>query len=364
MSLLFVESFDWINTSITGPNLDDVLGKRYDEVNVTTSTDAQIVVGRRSGGALQFRSSTNAQLIRTPVLRDATIDQGFVCGFALKTPTSLFFANSSFFSIMVGGAAQLVLRMETSGAVTVRRNAIFLETSPPILQVNRWYYMEIKGLVSTTAGFVVVKLDGTTVWSSATNLNTQDNTTVFWDSIKFNAGIGVNQTMDDLYICDTAGSVNNDFLGDTSVEHINPNAVGDDSVWTPSSAGDHYILIDDGTARTTSVDETDYVESGTTGQKDLFNYGSLATGPGLGDATTIHGIQINTWARITEIQPSDLLMKTKTGVTESDVTKTIRHDDVNQFMEFAVFELDADTAAAWTVSGINGAQFGIETGSI
>ncbi|KKK50416.1 hypothetical protein LCGC14_3125270 [marine sediment metagenome] len=40
------------------------------------------------------------------------------------------------------------------------------------------------------------------------------------------------------------------------------------------------------------------------------------------------------------------------------------HDDVNQFMEFAVFELDADTSVAWTVSGINGAQFGIESGTV
>lgn len=362
MSLLFMESFDWISTSITGPNLQTVLERRYDQVNVTSGTDATVVTGRRGGNALQL-GGLNSQGIRTPVLRDSTVDQGFVCGFAVKTPAT-FLSSSPFLSIMTGGATQLVLRMELSGAITARRAAIFLETSPPILQVNRWYYMEIKVIISTTGGSVIVKLDGITVWSSATNLNTRDETNTFWDGLLINAGMGTNQLIDDLYVCDTAGTVNNDFLGDTSVEHINPNAVGDNSAWTPSSAVDHYTLVDDGTARTTAVDETDYVESGTTSQKDLFNYASLTTGPGLGDATVIHGIQVNTWARITEIQPSDLIAKTKTGVTESDVTKTIRHDDVNQFMEFAVFELDSNTATAWTVSGINGAQFGIEAGAV
>lgn len=362
MSLLFIESFDWISTSITGANLQAVLKKRYDEATTTTGADASIVTGRRGGNAIQF-GNVASQFFRTPTLRDADVDEDFVCGFAVKTPP-IFFSNSIFLSIMVGGSPQLVIRMELSGAVTARRNTVFLETSPPIFQVNRWYYMEVKGVISTTVGSVVVKLDGTTVWSSATNLNTRNDTTTFWDGLKINAGMGANQTIDDLYICDTAGTVNNDFLGDTSVEHINPNAVGDNSAWTPSSAVDHYTLVDDGTARTTLVDETDYVESGTTGQKDLFNYASLATGPGLGDATLIHGVQVNTWARITEIQPSDLIAKTKTGTTEAGVTKTIRHDDVEQFMEFAVFELDADTGVAWTVSGINGAQFGIETGSI
>lgn len=362
MSLLFIESFDWISTSITGPNLQTVLEKKYDQVNVTSGTDASIVTGRRGGNALEG-GSVNSQLIRTPVLRDSTVDKTFICGLAIKTPL-IFFSTSPFLSVMTGGAPQLVLRMETTGAFTARRASTFLETSPPILQVNRWYYLEAKIVISTTVGSVIIKLDGTTVWSSATNLNTRDETGTFWDNLKINNGMGVNQVIDDIYICDSNGTVNNDFLGDTSVEHINPNAVGDNSAWTPSSAVDHYTLVDDGTARTTAVDETDYVSSGTLAQKDLFNYESLATGPGLGDASLIHGIQVNTWARLTEIQPSDLILKTKTGTTEGDVTKTIRHDDIEQFIEIGVFELDADTAAAWTVSGINGAQFGIETGAI
>ena len=362
MALLFIESFDWISQSITGPNLQNVLERKYVEVNVTSGTDASIVAGRRGGNAFQG-GSLNSQLIRTPKLRDPLVDEEIIVGFALKTP-KLFLSSSIFLSTTVGGAEQLVLRMETSGALTARRDTTFLETSPPLFQPNRWYYFEMNAKISSTVGFVVVKLDGTTVWSSATNLNTQDVSGVFWDSFKINNGMGINTTIDDLYICDGSGSVNNDFLGDTSIEHINPNAVGDDNDWTPSSAVDHYTLVDDGTALTAPVDETDYVSSGTTLDSDLFNYESLATGPGLGDATLIHGIQVNTWARITEVQPSDLLIKTKTGTTEGNTTLKIRHDDVEQFMEIAVFELDADTAAAWTVSGINAAQFGIETGTI
>lgn len=362
MALLFMESFDWISTSASSAVVEDLMLKKYDLADVDGG-GGETVLGRRGGSALDM-GSLGGNHFQTPTLRDGLVDETIICGFMLKTPEIISTAPTFFFHVMAGSIIQTSVRLFGTGAFGVYDGAIFLrETSPPLVQPGRWYYVEIKIKVSTTVGSIEVRFDGNVVWTSATNLDLRSDTTVFWDAVRFRAGMGNKQILDDIYICDSSGAVNNDYLGDTSVEHINPNAVGDNSAWTPSSAVDHYTLVDDGTNRTALVDETDYVSSSTTAQKDLFNYEALAS-PGVGDASLIHGVQVNTWARITEIQPSDLISKTKTGTTEAGVTTTIRRDDTNQFIETAIFEQDADTAAAWTVSGVDGAQFGIETGTV
>jgi len=357
-----MESFDWISTSASSAVVEDLMLKKYTLADVDDG-GGETVLGRRGGSALDM-GIVGSNHFQTASIRDATVDQIAICGFMLKTPEIFATTPNFFFHLTAGSVIQVGVKLFGTGQFGVYDGTVFLrETSPPLVQPGRWYYVEIKIKVSATAGSIEVRFDGTVVWTSATTLALRADTTVFWDAVRFRAGMGDKQIIDDIYVCDGAGTVNNNYLGDTSVEHINPNAIGDNSAWTPSSAVDHYTLVDDGTNRTTLVDETDYVSSSTTAQKDLFNYEALAS-PGVGDASLIHGVQVNTWARITEIQPSDLISKTKTGTTEAGVTTTIRRDDTNQFIETAIFELDADTAVAWTVSGINGAQFGIETGTV
>ena len=167
---------------------------------------------------------------------------------------------------------------------------------------------------------------------------------------------------DDLYILDGSGSVNNDYLGPIVVESINPSADGASSTWTPSSGTNHAALVDDAQNMTGALNETDYIEGDTTGEKDLFTYENLAS-PGLGDSSNIIGVMVTTYRRITEAQPADLKIVARENGTEGTVTDTVRHDDDTlMFSNHAIFESNPDTATAWTAAEVDAAEFGVEVG--
>ena len=72
---------------------------------------------------------------------------------------------------------------------------------------------------------------------------------------------------DDVYIADTTGSYNNDFLGELTVEHLRP-ASDDTAQWLGSDANsvDNYALVDEAG----TYNGADYVASSTVGQRDLY----------------------------------------------------------------------------------------------
>jgi len=366
MSLLFLEGFDQYDSSLTSANLEANLKKSWGPTNITTgSPDGEIVAGRHGGQAINGRVST--QYLTTNLLRDSSVEAEVFCGFAFKLiPDQPLFANAYPIYIMAGDQLQFSFRINQSGTLDAYRSTnAFLATSPtPIFQANMgWGYLEFRVKIHDTVGSWTVKLDGVTVWDSAATYDTRvDSQSVYWDSIRFFPGaIALDSVLDDIYICDSIGAANNTFLGDVVVENINPTAEGDTNAWTPSTGVDNSALVDEAQNITTAgLSETDYVDSNTPGDLDLYQYANLST---LASASAIHGVQVNTWRRITAEQPMDLIIKAKTGTTEADITETVRHDDsAPVFQRHAIFELDPDTAVAWTPSGVNGAQFGVEVG--
>ena len=363
MSLLFLESFDDFSTSIVAnSDLENALRQKYSRAEITVFEDGGIIAARHGTVGLFFGHED--QLLHTRPLKSLVGNDTAIIGWAMKMRTNeaLQF-NDIFLRVLAGGAVQFSLRQQITGLWTghVGTSGTILESSPgPIVQPNSgWYYVEVKIRIHASLGNWEVKIDGTTVWTSG-NYDTESVAGVNWDSIEFDLGEVANNTlMDDMYICDGSGSVNNDFLGDTVVENIIPQADGDNSQWTPSTGTNHAALVDEATNMTDpGLSEVDFVESSTPGDKDLFTYTNLST---LSAASAIHGVQVNTWRRITAEQPADLIIKTKTGTTEGDVTETIRHDDSTPyFIGTTIFELDPDTAAAWTPGGVDGAQFGVE----
>jgi hypothetical protein len=130
-------------------------------------------------------------------------------------------------------------------------------------------------------------------------------------------------------------------------------ADGDDEEWTTSSGTDSYILINETAPRD---DDSDYLESGTTGQRTLFTYDNVAAG-----FTDIHGIQINTVCRETDGTDYTLINTFKqNSILYPESSQAIAGQTYESL--FNVLDQDPDTATAWTVSGINSLQAGIEVG--
>jgi hypothetical protein len=81
--------------------------------------------------------------------------------------------------------------------------------------------------------------------------------------------------IDDLYVCDGSGSVNNDFLGECRVLTLLPSdGNGSNNDFDTSAGGspaDHGAMVND----TTPNDDTDYVSSSTVDHVDSWNYPAL-----------------------------------------------------------------------------------------
>jgi hypothetical protein len=63
--------------------------------------------------------------------------------------------------------------------------------------------------------------------------------------------------IDDLYVLDTSGSLNNDFLGDVRVDaHYPVTPDGTNHAWTPSTGSDNFAMVDEVTPNITDYNST------------------------------------------------------------------------------------------------------------
>ncbi len=158
---------------------------------------------------------------------------------------------------------------------------------------------------------------------------------------------------DNLYVCNTAGSHCNDFLGPIKITTAYPVAAGDAAEWTGSGGGSHYTYVDDFPSPN---DDTDYVESETIGQKELWNYLDVSD---LGD--TIYAAQAVTLVRSTDAECLQLKTLAKSG-GGSETENTAEPVGVDYTELTRLMEFQPGTSDPWTVSVLNAYQFGVKVG--
>lgn len=343
MALLWIEGFEGFGT--TNGVAPSGLDEKYGLTNRISLTDIQD--GRIAGKRWYANTSSNA-FIRT---KDLGAQTEIVVGFGFLFER---LANQEiFYSLEPSDTVGLNLRLTVGGEIAVYRSGTLLGTSSGAnLRPNKWSYIECKATIHNTTGSVIIKINETQVLS-LTSQDTQQGGTAEWRKYQLE-GSGVfpdNFSFDDWYVLNTSGSQNNDFLGSTRIDGVLPNAAGDATQWTPS-AGANYAAVDENPAD----DDTTYVGSSTSTDQDLYNYASVPA-----TLNVIHGVQINTNVRETDVTDFTLKTLIKTGATTSaDSAQAIAGTSYEVLHRIA--ELDPDTSAAWTSSGINGAQFGIEVG--
>jgi len=343
MALLWIEGFEGFGTTVGGvPSPAGIVARKYATVDSETLLDVE--AGRFAGYGLELTS--NGQRIRSVSLTtDATVVLGIAVKFTL-IPTA-----ADFILLFDDTTQGMSLRITTGGELEVRSGVVQLGiTSGLGLVSGVWYYIEFKVTCNATTGSYTLRVDGSTVLSDS-GVDTKSGTHDYHNIFQLYCAVGTVPTFDDLYFLDSTGSQNNDLLGNCRVEAVYPDADSGTVQWTPSTGTDHYALVDEAVCN----DDTDYVEDGTTDDKDLYDYAALQYITG-----GIKGLQVNTQARITDATSFNLKTTCHSGTTDSD--------DAGQALAASyanhrrVIELDPDTAAAWTVSGVNAAQFGVKVG--
>lgn len=241
-----------------------------------------------------------------------------------------------------------------NGAIDVRRgnSGAALLTSAPAgsFPTTAWFYAEVKIVFANSGGTAEVRINGGAV-CSATGLDTNNSTTVGTDMVAMiNPNAGGNRQIDDFYICNGSGSVNNDFLGDVRVATLAPSGNGTSSQLTGSDGNstDNYLLVDESPYNT-----SDYVGSATSGQKDSYAMADLP-----GSASSVLAVQqvatlIKTDAGA--IQAKHLIRSGGTNYTTSGFNLSTGY-----VTYLYVREQDPNTSAAWTVANVNAHEAGIE----
>lgn len=348
MALLWIEGFEGFGGTGTVPSENDMT-RKY--LTWRVATFGSLVTGRGGAGTFAYDTITTGNpYFQTPVLnQDGAIDN-IIIGFAFKFDALPSGDTNMMYIITERQDYDINIQLSSTGEIVVERRGTELGRSTTAgMSATNWYYIEIKIFLDNSAGTVDVKVDETSVLS----LSSQDTLygpTANVAAVRFygNNNATYHWTYDDIYICDDSGSVNNDFLGDCSVLAIFPNAAGDATDWTPDS-GNNYERVDEAE----SDDDTTYVESSTSTDEDLYNYGSVS---GL---STIHGLQINTTLRETGAEPYSVYHSCKSGTTTSKGSAIPVGSVVYAHAE-RILEQDPDTSTAWILAGVNAAQFGIE----
>jgi hypothetical protein len=315
--------------------------------------------GRNNGKCSRFKATNLFQgiiYLNVPIIDSAYVG---ILGFAMKHTHS--FENTSLSNpTCVFGPDQfsnMKCYLNDSGVFTFGVwTGSFVESGTIQLNIDQWYYVEMKFKCNNTVGIGQFRLDeqllidfsGDTKNSSTSDLNIDYGYLIS----------GYNYTdgeqwveFDDVYIADDQGTENNDFLGDIRIDVINPNGAGNYSQLTPS-AGNNYECIDE-----TGFDESDYVEGITPGNKDSYTYASVPTDL---DDTAIYAVQIRSNAQRTA--PTDNIKINpfiRTGSTDYSQTDLDLGDSFRESQGDIIIE-DPSDSGDWTQAKINACEFGME----
>ena len=368
MALVFADGFDAIKTSGT-------FNPRKWWQNAAP-TGNEIVAGRIGGFACRCRHYLQTNIFTA----QTTYVVG--CAFQPRSIPTTSFGNMVFafcsdicvhLYLAITPCLQLALFRDGPGT-----SEVLLGVGPNVLKLNEWYYVEMKALAdSGTSGFAEVRLGGVTeinvtgikttgddplcagaavsfdnfLWKGDTNIVTRTSGSPFTVSVN---ALANGPYIDDIYICDTTGSFNNDFLGDIYVETLLPDGAGNSSGWTPLS-GSNYQNVDEQAVD----DDTTYVSTNTATTTDTYTYSNLAVN------TTVNAVQTVAVARFDDGGPHSIAHVARPGGTDNIGTTQAMPFYVNggsggSYLDyFEPWDVNPDTAAAWTAAQVNASEFGI-----
>jgi hypothetical protein len=303
--------------------------------------------GGRSGGTAARPNGLNYQL------RPADESDTLIVGLAFQWDGA---DQREFLELNSDGGVttHLALWLRSTGQIVVRRGggtgATVVGTTAiatPLIS-GVWHYMEIKAKLHDTTGTVDVRIDEVSVLSLTGQDTKNGGTKTVFDRVSF---LGFDTWMDDVYVANTAGAVNNNFLGDCVVETLLPTGNGNSSVLVGSDGNstDNYLLVDEATPNT-----SDYVGSAVSGDKDTYAFGDITHTSG-----SILGVHVALYAAKTDAGARKIRSVVRSAGTDYGAA-TDQPISTTYAPYLDVRETDPATAAAWTGSAVNAAEFGAE----
>jgi hypothetical protein len=417
MALLFCDGFDsYLVTDASN-------GKDWDSWTDGRSVSTQVgpTLGRSSvsdsfTGGLYFPAFVNLVGAGGSVTKNVTTSTTLVIGCAVYT-TAGPNSDTVVFRFIDSGSVQVDLRQTIAGYFYFTRNGTTIGglSSVP-LPFGAWHYLEVKVTIDGTAGTCEVKMDSVSILSlTGQNTKATSNSSANQVSIcnfQVTNGSTPAYQFDDVYICNTSGSNNNNYLGDVRIRTMLPSGNSATQAWTATAAAfpistavaiGTTILDSNGNLQrvtaisgtgttgssaptwsaTTGVTTTSnpggnqvvftclgtpsqynyvnepspdndysYISSNNVGDKSQFTFPSIA-------GSTVFAVVVKPTAYKDDAGNRGIRAVAKTGTTTID-NGTDLMLSTTPTIQSGIFETDPSTGVAWTVSGVNAAEFGVK----
>lgn len=339
MTLLFSDGFDSYAATA------DVLAKWF---TFASPWEWSSTAGRSGGGAIQAATTGNA--VARPPVQEVTANNGIAVGMGFWLKISAAPGSASILARSIDPNANMggTLRVNTSGMLVHHStNGSAIVAGPTNVCDNDWHWVEVYWSVSTTNGTEKCFVDGVTQWNGVLGWNNNNPIKI----VEFLSITGVTLTIDDFLLFNSAGS---DFLpssipyGARLITTLRPSADTADKDFARSTGDDNYALIDE-----VNLDTADYVESGTSGDQDLYDYSDLGFTPTQVNAVVLNAVVTNPAGGTVNFQQS-----AKSSSTTSQGTSTAAPASARTHQE--PFYADPNGSIPWTGSAVDAAQFGIK----
>lgn len=337
MSLLFMDGFDHVGTAY------DFL--KWDVISSTTSLYFGAGYGRTGGWGMYMQY--DGRYIRKYFPDSSTV----IVGCAIMYTGSL--SGDPCISLYDDGALQISVVPNGGGGFTVKRGSTELgDSTSGICLQSTWMYLELKVVFSDTVGVIELRANGVEVLN-LTGIDTVATGNASADALALSCFSNSNCYYDDLYICDTTGTENTDFLGDVTITTLYPTSDGNSSDFTPSTGVDNYATVDDAQL----LNETDYNTATVIGNKDTFGMTTLD-----GNAPIL---AVQTVAAVNNLTTGTINVR---GISRSGATPADNEGSdfaLSQTVKAAmdIFEKEPTDDVAWDVAKVNAAEFGIKVQS-
>jgi hypothetical protein len=280
---------------------------------------------------------------------------------------------------------QLELRKTSNDILQIASNGTVLATGTHPLFPNRYYYIEWKALIAThldttdpthpkwvldnsASNTNQVRVDGVvecTVPSGTSNVGNENGPGYYQPSgvavsIPYRAQCGIlyaeydqfqlAQHFDDFYVADLNGTVNNDYLGDISVNRLAPSAVGTHNAWTVQGALSAHAAVNE----TEPDGDTSFVFDKTPGDLQTFTFPNMKS-----NSVSVPGIAINAVMRKDDITTRTIAHWVNAASTTADTSATPTPVGDNYAAYYNGWDTDP-TGAAWTASTVNAMEAGVK----
>lgn len=340
MAIKLIEGFDSLADGITSTS------KGW-----TSPAGSAVFVAGRTGGQA-YRSISNLNRFEKSIGSNLST---IIYGFAFARETTLVGTGYNMCADMLDGATsqvKLMYHYQNGTFAFYRGGTLLWEDNLACLTASQYYYIELKVVFSATVGSVELRINNA-VRGGASTLNTIQSANAYCNKIQIGAnhgaGSGSPTLYDDLYVCDTTGSFNNNYLGDSRVDTVRPSAAGASTDFTPSTGVTNWDLVDE-TIPTT----TDYNSATTVGARDLYEMTNL---PAL-TSSVVHAVSVTAYTTLDTSGAKSIELTCRSGTTNSD--KSGAPDlPTTLTARTGYFDTDPNTSGAWNQTSANAMQAGV-----